>query len=326
MYNVGVIGTGRIAFLLKNDHLRIKPCTHAGAIIKNKKLTITSACDIDTKRLILFSKKYKIKNTYTNYIEMLHKEKLDVVVISTWSDSHKPIIIEAAKTDVKIIVCEKPLSFNSKDCKQITKICKKYDTHLIINHERRWDPMYKKLKKMLNNEKIGKIRTVTANILTNLSFNKKSFLIDKSSLLHDGTHLIDLALFLFGDIKSVKGIIPKKRKDTVYGCIEFKNNIYLFLEAGGDREYFNFEFDIQGTNGRIKIGNEYKELWIKEESKRYLHFYELEKKPFPKIPVGNQFIEEYKEVVDLLEGKIKKSTSSGEDSYKILKIIEKLIK
>ncbi len=325
MYRVGIIGTGRIGFLLENDPLRIKPCTHVGGIIKNKKLKIVAACDINKKRLNLFGKKYNVSRLYADYHRMLENEKLDVVVIATWTDSHKEITIESAKKGVKVIVCEKPMAFTVKDCQAMLNTCRKYNSILLINHERRYDPMYRKVKEMIDKKIIGDIRTVIANVLTFSSAKIKSFIIDKSSLFHDGTHLIDIALFLFGKPKNVKGIIPSRRKDTVYGLIEFRNNIFLFLEAGGDREYFNFELDIQGTKGRIRVGNEYMELWKQKKSPRYTGFFELEQYRFPRFPDKNQFIEEYREVVELLEGKKSIPTSSGRDGMEVIKIIQKLI-
>lgn len=326
MYKVGIIGTGRIAFLLENDPLRLKPCTHFGGIKKNKKLKIIAVCDIDPARLSAFSMIYPVKNLYSNYKEMFKKHTFDVIVISTWTDTHKEITLAAAKNMTKVIICEKPMSFKSQDCQRMITICKKYNCHLIINHERRWDPLYLKAKELIQSNKLGKIKTVMANVLTQTGFNKKSFLINKSSLLHDGTHLIDIALFLFGDIKKVTGLKPSYRKDTIYGIIEFKNGICLLLEAGGEREYFNFELDIQGTKGRLKIGNEYQKLWLKKRSPRYLGFFELEKASFPKLPKKNHFIEEYHEVVQILERKKHRPSSTGEDGMKVLKIIEQLTK
>jgi len=326
MFHIGIIGTGRIGFLLENDPLRIKPCTHAGGIIKNKKLTLTCACDINKKRLSAFQKKYNVSRLYTDYIKMLNNEKLDAVVISTWTDAHKDITLQAAQAGIKVIICEKPMAFNSKDCLTMIHTCKKYHAKLIINHERRYDPLYKKTKELVHKKKIGDVRTVIANVLTSASFKKKSFQIDKSSLLHDGTHLIDIAFYLFGEPRTIKGFIPSYQKDTVYGTIEFKNRVILFLEAGGNRKYFNFELDIQGTKGRIKIGNEYKEIWLCKKSQRYSHFFELAPVKFPKIPDKNHFIEEYKEVTGLLEGKITNPASSGEDGLKVIETIERLTK
>ena len=53
-FNIALVGCGRIGFLLEKDPLRNKPCTHFGGS-KASKVNINYACDIDKKRLKLFS-------------------------------------------------------------------------------------------------------------------------------------------------------------------------------------------------------------------------------------------------------------------------------
>ena len=54
------------------------------------------------------------------------------------------MVINAARSGVKAIFCEKPIALNPKDARQMVSFCKKKNTPLIINHERRWDNYYQK--------------------------------------------------------------------------------------------------------------------------------------------------------------------------------------
>ncbi|MDD5066554.1 MAG: Gfo/Idh/MocA family oxidoreductase [bacterium] len=326
MFKAGIIGTGRIAFLLELDKLREKPCTHMGALSRDRGFTVTCACDLDTGRLRAFQKQYSTPRLYTHYREMLKKEELDMVIIATWTDTHAPITIAAARQKVRLIVCEKPMAFTYRDSLRMLDACRKNGSILMINHERRFDPLFLTVKKMIMNGKLGKIRTVTANVLTQLSSAKASFRIDKSSLLHDATHLIDMALFLFGPYKNVKGLVPSGRKDTAYGHIEFRNGVHLFLEAGGDRDYFNFELDIQAVKGRIRVGNECREYFIGKRSGRYEGFHELERVKFPAYPDENCFQRLYREAIGLLRGRVRVPSSSGLDASQGIRIIEKMVR
>ncbi len=326
MYKAGIVGTGRIGFLLEYDILRIKPCTHAGAIVKNNpELKIVAGCDINRKRLTLFGRRYKVKNLYTDYKEMFKNEDLDLVVVSSWTNTHKEITISAIKSGVKLVVCEKPISFTLKESEQMIETAEKYGSQIIINHERRYENMYRKVKEWIKTKKYGEVKTIFANVLTH-KMKLKSFLIDKSTLLHDATHMIDLFLYFFGEPVSILGRIPVKSKDTAYAVIEFKKGVRVFLEASGDRKYFNFELDIFTSNGRIHIGNEYKELYISHESPRYEGFFELQQTKYPEIEFQNPFINEYKEAIEILSGKKKKPTSSGFDGRNVIKTIELIYK
>ena len=70
-YRVGIIGCGRIASILEDDPLRLKPCTHAGAFHLHPKTEIVSACDINKERLTSFGKRWGIKRLYKDFNEML---------------------------------------------------------------------------------------------------------------------------------------------------------------------------------------------------------------------------------------------------------------
>ena len=58
--NSALIGCGRIGFMLENDPLRNKPCTHYGGAI-SAGIKFNYACDINADRLKAFSQKATIK-------------------------------------------------------------------------------------------------------------------------------------------------------------------------------------------------------------------------------------------------------------------------
>ncbi len=71
---IALIGCGRIGFLLENDPLRYKPCTHFGGIIAAG-LKVNYACDIDRERLYKFSKHANLpeENLFIDYNELIKK-------------------------------------------------------------------------------------------------------------------------------------------------------------------------------------------------------------------------------------------------------------
>ena len=90
----------------------------------------------------------------------------------TWSSSppgprrHEPIAIEAARSGAKVIVLEKPMAPSLRDCRAIIDECAGAGPPLIINHERRYDNRYRKVKDMIARGVIGEVKTVHASILT----------------------------------------------------------------------------------------------------------------------------------------------------------------
>ncbi len=330
-YRVGIIGCGRISSLLEEDPFRGKPCTHAGAYDAVKSTKIITACDINKKRLNKFGKKWNVDHLYTNFYEMLEKENIDIVSVTAWTRFHHEMVIAAAESGIQGIYCEKPMAFTLNQAEEMIKVCQKNNVKLIINHERRWDPHYLKVKKIIEEGKIGELKTIIGNALSWEHETNKVEFCGGGPMFHDGTHLTDLLRFFAGEPDWVSAYEERPNgaeyiENTVLGIIWFMKGTRAFIEGGGCRNYFNFELDLQGTEGRIIIGNGSKKLYINKNSKRFSGFKELKKIKLPE-PEENisPFTSGVKDLINCIESGCE-SSSSGEDGKKALEMILALYK
>lgn len=321
---VALIGCGRIGFMLEHDPLRYKPCTHWGGA-KAANLAITHACDINTERLNNFAKLAGIPSSqcYTDYHTLLEQVKPQCVIIASWTHTHAPVGIAAAKNGAKVIVCEKPIASNLKEAKALIDACNKHNTTLIINHERRYDYRYNYVKKLLAKNIIGSISSVYGFVFTPSKAHQPGS--GGGPLLHDGTHLIDIVQYLFGNIAQVQAHTQKYSPTSLYEdyaiahCIT-TSGIHVTLEAGGHREYFMFELQIFGTKGKIVIGNGYLQIFTPKKSKYYTGFNDLVPQSISPKGKPDYFVKLYKEAKRCLT-QPQQVTSSGEDGYKALEVI-----
>lgn len=324
---ISLIGCGRIGFILENDKLRNKPCTHFGGAI-SAGLKITSACDLNGERLKEFGITAGIPqdSLYSDYKTLLIRKKPQMVIIATWTDTHAAIALEAVKSGAKIIVLEKPAAASLPLVNKIKEEASKNNCRIIVNHERRFDGRYNKVKEMLTSGVIGEIRTVNARMLTG-SYRGKSHTTEGGGpLLHDGTHLVDIIRYFFGDITTVQGEFSRISRtsgfeDSASAWLQSRDGINIFLEAGGGRKYFQFELEIWGTEGKILIGNGCNRLFLKKKSVLYTGFSDLVETRFPLIKNKNCFSELYKTASSLLKGKDVSDISGIDDGYKALEII-----
>jgi len=324
---ISLIGCGRIGFLLENDKLRNKPCTHFGGA-SAAGLKITSACDIDIERLKVFGRTCNISddNLFTDYKTLLKTKSPQLVIIATWTDTHAAIALEAIKNGAKIIVLEKPAASSLQVVKKIISEAGKSGCRIIVNHERRFDGRYNKVKEMLNSSTIGEIRTVNARMLTGSYRGKSRIEEGGGPLLHDGTHLVDIIRFFFGEIVSVHGEFSRFSRNSGYedsasAWLQSEKGTNIFIEAGGGRRYFQFEIEIWGTEGKILIGNGYNKLFLKKKSRLYNGFNDLCETKFPAIKSKNCFIGLYQSAALVLKGKEIMEISGINDGYKALEII-----
>jgi len=156
----------------------------------------------------------------------------------------------------------------------------------VVGHERRFDANFAQVKRIVQKGMLGKLKTVFAQAL---SLPVPSLPRDKyigGTLLHDGTHLMDLILYFGGPAKWVIGFnkrpYGKENIETsAGGIIKLKNEVTVFVEGGGERDYFKFDLDLQFERGRIVIGNSGVHLFVAGKSRHYTGFRELHPVPFP---------------------------------------------
>jgi len=328
--DIALIGCGRIGTILEEDKLRYKPCTHSGGA-KSAGLKINYACDTNKSRLENFAKKTNIlkTNSFLNHKNLLKKVIPHVVIIATHIDSHEEITLDFSNAGTKIVVLEKPISYNIKSAKKIITTCQKNNTTLIINHERRYDSRYRKVKEMLDANSIGDILSIKGEVLTSGRIGKSFEKNGGGPLLHDGTHLVDIIRFFVGDFWQIDGDFQRGNRkegfeDYTSAFIKTKKNKTIFIEAGKNRNFFSFSIEISGSNGKIIIGNGFQKLFLPQKSKFYEGFKDLVETDFPEYKENNSFTELYTEVKHIIEGKNNSPTSSGKDGYKALEIIHSI--
>ncbi|SJZ43380.1 Gfo/Idh/MocA family protein [Anaerorhabdus furcosa] len=131
---------------------------------ENGGLKFVAVADLIPGRVESFKKEYHIpdKMCFESGEELLKQGKLaDAVIIATMDQDHYAQTIEAIKLGYDILL-EKPISPNLKECLEIEKLAKEYNTKIIVCHVLRYTPFYKKIKELLDEKTIGQIINVEA--------------------------------------------------------------------------------------------------------------------------------------------------------------------
>jgi predicted dehydrogenase len=252
-----VIGLGRIASLLEDDTLREKPCTHAGAIAANDDCILAAGCDIDEERRRLFSKRWNCP-VYADAAAMFAEIKPNIVHIATHPDSHYFYCRLAAQAGIPAAVCEKPLAETFAEAKKIAALHSGGAIKIITNHERRYSADYIRAKEILAQGSLGPLLSVN----TRLYMGKNQRLLDV--LWHDGTHLVDAAMFLSGGrLRHRRGWGAKLTAKAGTAWLEgfLETPIPFIMEIGAGRDHLVFELEFSCARGRLRIGNGIFEVW-----------------------------------------------------------------
>jgi predicted dehydrogenase len=149
----------------------------------------------------------------TDWRKLVRREDIHAVDITAPSNFHKEIAIEAAENG-KHIFCEKPLALTVDDAGEMLSAVEKAGVKHQIGFNYRFAPALILAKKLIDEDKIGKIFHFRGSFLQDWIIDPdfpKVWRLDKkvcgSGSLGDlGAHVIDAARFLMGDIAAVTGM------------------------------------------------------------------------------------------------------------------------
>lgn len=334
IYTASIIGTGRIGFLLGFDKKREQPAAHTQALLKNKRVKIIAGCDRNEDRLTQWSRFCKNTETFADYKKLCRNTKSDIIVVAVNEEDHTKVACEAIKSCPGILILEKPVATNMKEAQKIAYFSNKYNVPVLINHERRYSADYHMVKKIIDSGKLGDIHSVRASLWSGLCvYSKERESSGGYSLLHDGTHLVDIVLFLLGEKISPRELgkvsVTGYKKDKNHDIRELEfavksNNLYAHFEISGNKKYFGFEIEIIGSLGRAVVGNGYLDVFTAKESKFYSGFHSLTKEKRLKRPKKTHFFTNMiGNAVDYLDGK-HEIVSTLEDGIMTLDLIMKI--
>ena len=203
---------------------------HIKAIQKSKFASLHSIVEIK-KTGDELSNKFKVP-LYKDIKILLEKNKPDAVVVATPNILHETDTIKFLKSKIPVLL-EKPISDNIKSAKKIISSAKSNRTSLLIGYHRRHNSIVNKVKKIIENKKLGKI--VSANILCWLYKNKKYF-NEKWRVTECGgplginlVHDIDMICYLLGPVNYVQAF---KSNSIRKHKVEDTASVNLFFKSG----------------------------------------------------------------------------------------------
>ncbi|HLV01169.1 MAG TPA: Gfo/Idh/MocA family oxidoreductase [Acidobacteriota bacterium] len=223
------------------------------------------------------AEKYGWEEYAADWRQVVERKDIDVVDICTPGDSHRDIAVAAAAAG-KIVFCEKPLANTLAEAEEMYKAVKKAGVLHMICHNYRKVPAVLLARQMIAEGKLGKIHHFRGAYLQDWIVDPDFPLVwrlDKkkagSGALGDiGSHNIDLARFLVGEITEVSGLLetfvkerplpdrPKKKgkvtvDDAALALLRFEGGAVGTVEGtrfATGRKNAN-RFEINGSKGSL---------------------------------------------------------------------------
>lgn len=214
-----------------------------------------------------------IDAVYDDAEELLEKESLDFVDIITDPSTHERFVTLAAGR-VRAVICQKPLAESLESAERMVQACHDSGTPLYVHENFRWQAPLRALKSVVDGGQLGSVFRARIEMVSGFDvFANQPFLrtLEQFVLTDVGTHVLDVARFLFGEVESLACHTQRIHADiagedvaTVLLRTRAGASVVVSLGYAGtplERERFPETFVFaEGDRGSVELGPDY---WLR---------------------------------------------------------------
>lgn len=241
---LGIIGIGNMG------------TSHANNVFNGKcpDIELTAVADINPQRIEWAKENLKGVKTFDTADELIKSGEVDSILVAVPHYSHVEYSIKGFQNGLNVM-CEKPAGVYTKQVKEMNAEAEKHDVVFGMMFNQRTNPMYIKMRELINSGEFGAIRR-TNWVITNW-FRSQSY-YDSGSwratwagegggvLLNQCPHQLDLWQWICGMPKT----ITAKLKYGAWHDIEVEDDVTAFAEYenGASGVFVTTTGDCPGSN------------------------------------------------------------------------------
>ena len=300
-FNVAVIGCGVISD------------THIQGVLAKEECVLYAICDNATddrmeKRRIRYNPVLAVKD----YRELVNDPNVDIAIITTPDNTHMEMTCAFLRAG-KDVLLEKPMALVTAECDEMRRVEKETGKRLMIGQVARYNPVFQKAKKLVEEGTIGELVFVESeyahDYMRSRGYNDWRVTPEREGMIGGGCHAVDLLRWIAGNPTEVtaysthKYLLDWPVNDTTIAIYKFPNNVIgkVFCSIGVKRDY-TMRTCLYGTEGTLIFesgGTEMKLYQVDKNGKNYT---------FPKMvpcqPKGHNMTAEISDFIDaILAGK-----------------------
>ncbi len=226
----------------------------------------------DEEKVKDYARRHQVPKWYTNAHALISDPDVNAVYVATPPSSHEEYSIMAAQAGKPVYV-EKPMTIDAASAERMAAAAKANNTKLVVAHYRRAQPLYSKVREMLQQGLIGNPRLArlvickAALTMEELAVPKTAWRVNNAvaggGMFHDlAPHQLDILYYFFGEAKEVSGLAYNQAglydaDDVVSASIRFENDLLFsgtwcftvgkhqekdYCEIIGDKGIIQFSF------------------------------------------------------------------------------------
>ncbi len=194
--------------------------------------------------------------------EMLARDDIDIVVVSTPHDTHTQYVIAAAEAGKHIII-EKPVALTIEDVRRQQAAVTKAGVKTLISFVLRWNPLLQSIDQLVEDNALGNVFMVEVDYMHRIWHGPEHWLGRRkeagTSMLAAGCHAVDaLRWFMRSEAVEVsayqvKTENPNEYPGTLAAVVQFENGKIGRTTSCFDAQMpYVFHVGVYGTEGSVR--------------------------------------------------------------------------
>ncbi len=243
---------------------------HLPTLKSHPQAELVSICGRNLERAQEMAEKYAVSRVFADYEEMISHSDLDAVVIASPDDQHFPMTMAALEAGLHVF-CEKPLALNLDDAKKMRDKAKSTGLVNGVVFTNRWALKYRYLHDLVHQGYLGKMYHSEFHYQFGYARGQNylwRYDQDRANgVLGDlGVHMIDLALWMLGDIASVSANLavcverestPNPANDSAMCLVEYVDGSHGLIRTSAVNHQGNgITIKLYGENGTLEVADE----------------------------------------------------------------------
>lgn len=242
---IGVIGAG----LMGEDHAKLVTEDLSGA-------TLQVVCDMDSARARTVADRFGAADVTNDAHSVIARDDVDAVIVASPDFTHAPLSLACIKAR-KPVLCEKPLSQSSEECRQV--IDAEIDAgqqFVMLGFMRRFDQSYVELRDAVASGKLGR-----ALMMHNFHRNVETPAADFTgamAITNSAPHEFDVVRHVLGtEYASISAFQPRRSDDLVAPVVMVLRTVddqLVTIEVNNNAGYgYDVRAELVGQSGSAAI-------------------------------------------------------------------------
>ena len=238
---------------------------HARVYTELDSVQLVAVSDSNADRLQFIAEKYKV-SVYTDYRDLLVKEKPDVVSIVVPTKDHVAVALDCVRAGAHLLI-EKPIASAVGEAQIIINAARIANCKLMVGHIVRFNPAVMEMKKRLDADELGRI----FQIVCRREGPFPARIRDVGVVVDLAPHDIDIIRYLSGSdlirlYAETEKRIHTEHEDLMIAIMRLQNGITAALNINWLTPAKIREITVVGEKGMFKVDDLTQDLYFYENS------------------------------------------------------------